>query len=310
MANLTPSWGTCHVDGTWVSGNHNALRPGGFTVTYPRTRNIKQKAIAPAGVYATGALNTDPGTPLPSGDTDPIVGKSFSMDLPATDDPDLRDALKVQIDITFGDGGKSETYIIDLPTGGTIHLDELQPTSIGTITQTTSSLKLGKPGGVALLDAAGDVIDADGNKVVAGGGGTGTVTSVNGQFPVDGEVALTAGDVGADAAGAAAAAVSAHAGAADPHPQYLTPAEASAAYAPASLAGTVATLASDTTDALDARSEDVYWDPDSRTWGARSASTRPVTWWSTNDPTATVPNPGTGLHVGDEWKAHKLQPDA
>lgn len=49
MANLTPSWGTCHVDGTWVSGNHNALRPGGFTVTYPRTRNIKQKAIAPAG---------------------------------------------------------------------------------------------------------------------------------------------------------------------------------------------------------------------------------------------------------------------
>lgn len=42
----------------------------------------------------------------------------------------------------------------------------------------------------------------------------------------------TAADVGADAAGTAASAVSAHAAASDPHPQYLTPTEGDAAYAP------------------------------------------------------------------------------
>ena len=59
------------------------------------------------------------------------------------------------------------------------------------------------------------------------------VSSVNGQ---GGVVVLDAADVGADAAGtattAAAAAVAAHTALADPHPQYLTPAEASSAYAP------------------------------------------------------------------------------
>lgn len=71
---------------------------------------------------------------------------------------------------------------------------------------------------------AAPVISASG----AGGGG-GAVDSVNGQTGV---VVLDAADVGADVAGAATAAVAAHTAAPDPHPQYLTPAEASSAYAP------------------------------------------------------------------------------
>ena len=43
---------------------------------------------------------------------------------------------------------------------------------------------------------------------------------------------MDAADVGADVAGAATAAVAAHTDLSDPHPQYLTPAEASSAYAP------------------------------------------------------------------------------
>lgn len=42
----------------------------------------------------------------------------------------------------------------------------------------------------------------------------------------------TAWEIGAEPSGAAAAAVAAHVAAADPHPQYLTPAEAGAAYSP------------------------------------------------------------------------------
>ena len=71
---------------------------------------------------------------------------------------------------------------------------------------------------------AAPVISASG-----GGGGGGAVDSVNGQTGV---VVLDAADVGADVAGAATAAVAAHTAASDPHTQYLTPAEASSAYAP------------------------------------------------------------------------------
>lgn len=206
MANLTPSQGTCRVDGIWISGDHTKLRPGTFTVRYPRTRNSKQKAIVPAGVFATGPLNTDPGTP-PTGDLDPIVGKSFSMDLPSTTDPDLRDAGKVQIDIAFGDGGASETYVLDLPEGGTIHLDELNPTIIGAIpAPSTSSLKLGKAGGVALLNDAGQVVDATGTPVTASG--SGTVTAVAGVAPVSGNVPLAPADIGAASAASVASSIS------------------------------------------------------------------------------------------------------
>lgn len=65
--------------------------------------------------------------------------------------------------------------------------------------------------------------------VGGGTGGSGAVSSVNGQI---GHVVLDAADVGADPAGtgasAASAAVAAHVAAADPHPQYTTAAEAAA----------------------------------------------------------------------------------
>lgn len=206
MTNMTPSLQYCRVIGRWITGDHAGLRPGTYTATYPRTRNTKQKAIAPAGVYAKGALNTDPGTPLPVADTDPIVGASFNMLLPATDDADLRDALKVQLDFTFGDGGASETYVIDLPSNGTIYLDDIQPTVIGAIpAPTASSLKLGLAGGVALLNGAGQVIDAAG-VAVTGGGGAGTVTAVNGKTPVSGVITLVPSDIGAATSNAAATA--------------------------------------------------------------------------------------------------------
>ena len=67
-----------------------------------------------------------------------------------------------------------------------------------------------------------------------GGSGGGAVDSVNGQTGV---VVLDATDVGADASGTADSAVAAHVAATNPHPEYLTPAEGDAAYAPTAHVG-------------------------------------------------------------------------
>ena len=56
--------------------------------------------------------------------------------------------------------------------------------------------------------------------------------------------AVTAVQVGADLAGTAVAAIVAHEGASDPHPQYLTPAEADAAYAAIGSAAAVSNVIS------------------------------------------------------------------
>lgn len=80
-------------------------------------------------------------------------------------------------------------------------------------------------------------------RVLGGGGGSGTVKSVNTKAPDGaGAVTLTADDVGADASGAASSAVATHEAAADPHPQYLTPEEGDARYAPATAATGVSSV--------------------------------------------------------------------
>lgn len=201
MANLIPSWQTCRVQGIWVTADRQGLRAGKYKVRFPRLRNIKQKAIVPAGLIDQGALSLDAGLPLPVADTDPIVGKSLNILVPATTDPDTRETFQATIEITFDDditGANSETYVIDLPSGGTINLDDYQPSVVGKVTSTpAASLKIGLPGGLATLDGAGKVPLS---QLPSGGigGGIGTVVTINTESPDGaGNVTLSANDVGA-----------------------------------------------------------------------------------------------------------------
>lgn len=174
MPNLTPSWATCRLVGIWLSGDHTAMRAGNYRITYPRAVNSKQRAMVPAGLFATGQLNTNPGTPLPSGDTDLLAANSIDLYIPATDDPDIPQAIQATVVISFADGADSETYIIDAPSGGTVRLDQLVPTAASV---QTSNLKVGVAGGVATLDSSGKVPAAQ-LPTSNGGGGGGTQANI------------------------------------------------------------------------------------------------------------------------------------
>lgn len=56
MTNLVPSWQTCRVIGTWLTGDHAAMRPGTYKIEYPRLTNTKQQVVVPGGVFAQAAL--------------------------------------------------------------------------------------------------------------------------------------------------------------------------------------------------------------------------------------------------------------
>lgn len=101
---------------------------------------------------------------------------SFAIDLPATDDPQWQplDPYRVQVAVN----GYVYYGVLAVPydTVGTLQLaDHLQPESTPAEPLSTFLLSAsrGAPGGVAPLDADGDVTDAAGNKITGGGGGGG-----------------------------------------------------------------------------------------------------------------------------------------
>ena len=189
MAAPTPSWNLVRVYGTW-RGMDGALRAGTYKVTLPaRITNTTDDAIIPAGTYASGALQT-------------AVDGSPSLDVlvPATDDPDNAETgWKVSILVSFTDAA-AELYVIDVPVANRPVVDGGNGAGVNlrtvvlsaSIPQQVALYKVGVPGGLAQLDASGQVIDANGDPVTGTGGGA--VDSVNGQVGV---VVLTAADVSA-----------------------------------------------------------------------------------------------------------------
>lgn len=167
MATPTPSWNPVRVYGRWRNLD-GTLKAGTYKVTLPvRITNSADDVIIPAGVLMQGALQTASGT-----------APSLDVQVPATDDPDnLPQNWQIQIDITFADGSAAETYRVAVPLAlGTTTGLNLRTVLLPQTIPTGQILIAGIPGGLAELDVDGDVVDADGVKVV-GGGSTGPVTT-------------------------------------------------------------------------------------------------------------------------------------
>lgn len=199
MAAPSPSWNLVRVFGTWLKQD-GTLRAGKFKVTVPvRVTNSTDDTIIPAGVYASGNLQTaDPMEP------------SLDVLVPATDDPDNEQTgWKLQVEVTFPDA-TNEKYVIDVPVadrpvddGGTGNGVNLRTVALSQNLPTQqANYRVGVPGGLAKLNSEGQVIDADGNPVTGGEGGAGTQGPKGdpGEDGADGEsayeIAVAAGFVG------------------------------------------------------------------------------------------------------------------
>lgn len=152
------SWATTRVYGTW-HGQAGGMLAGTYKVTIPaRVTNTTDDVIIPKGTYAQGSLNTTPGDP------------SFDLEIPCNDDPDNSpNGWQPVVEITFSASGvDGEKYLLDTPVGVEVNLRTVVLAS--TIPNAQDVLIRGVPGGLAELDADGDVIDAAGEKVTAGSG--------------------------------------------------------------------------------------------------------------------------------------------
>lgn len=156
MPTPAPSWNTVRVFGTWVNQD-GSLKTGTYKVEMPvRVTNATDDVIIPKGVFATGVLNTTPGVP------------SLVVEIPASDDPDnFPTGFQPILTVTFSDA-PGEVYALDLPvalSGDPVGLDLRTVVLLDTLPAPVAVLVKGVPGGLAELNADGDVVDADGNVV-------------------------------------------------------------------------------------------------------------------------------------------------
>ena len=157
----TESWSKCRVHGTWMDAEGNRLPGSVVTTISARVTNTVENAIIPAGKYMPGCVKLGISASAPS----------LDFQCPATDDPDIPEVgWGMTVIVTFDDPRiKSETYVLDtIPSGGVIDLRTIIPTTVASPLG-AASLKVGRPGGVALLNADGVVVNADGTPIASSG---------------------------------------------------------------------------------------------------------------------------------------------
>lgn len=139
-----PSWNTCRVYGTWHRLD-GTMRAGTYKITLPvRVTNATDDVIIPAGVVATGELNTTAGVP------------SLDVQVPANNDPDNSpNGWQAVVEVTFHDAA-GEKYVIDTPVDGEVNLRTV--VLAASIPVPKDVLIRGVPGGLAELDAEGKVV--------------------------------------------------------------------------------------------------------------------------------------------------------
>ena len=155
------SWNLVRVYGTW-HGMDGSLKAGNYTVQYPnRVTSTTDDVIVPAGTFATGMLQTSN-----------LSAPSLDVMIPATDDPSLaQTGLTATITVTFSDYSTVESYVITVPyanrpvaSGGTgVGVDLRTVVLPQNIAPANPLYKVGVAGGLAQLNSAGKVINADGN---------------------------------------------------------------------------------------------------------------------------------------------------
>ena len=162
------SWNLVRVYGTWRNMN-GTMKSGTYRIAIPvRVTNTTDDSIIPAGVFTTGDLSTVEGNP------------SMSVMVPSTNDPDIAETgFKIQVTVTFADANP-ENYVLDVPYSNRPTADggNNQGVNLRTIVitpnfpQLVANYKVGVAGGLALLNSAGQVVDANGNVGTGGGGVT------------------------------------------------------------------------------------------------------------------------------------------
>lgn len=161
---VLPSWGTHRVYATFRSLADGSWLAGTVTVSLPvDVHSITDDAIIPKGRHLQQPLNTDSGSP------------SLDINVPASDDPDnLPQDFYVEIIVQLTEPRVTYTYKIPTPLGGETNLRTvLDPKSV----TVDGPLFVGVAGGLARLSSDGlSVLNADGDPISTGGGGT-TLTS-------------------------------------------------------------------------------------------------------------------------------------
>lgn len=163
-----PAWNLVRVYGTW----HNldgTKKAGSYKVTIAqRVTSITDNVMIPAGAFISGSLTSPAGVP------------SLDIMVPAVDDPDISpQGATIVLEVTFSDGSAPEKFNLSPSINGPdVNLRTIiLPSSAPVV---SSLLYRGVPGGIAELDADGDVIDADGFKVTVGDAGSGgALTTLN-----------------------------------------------------------------------------------------------------------------------------------
>lgn len=157
------SWSLVRVYGTWTD-HQGMLLAGNYKIKVPtRLTNSADDIIIPAGVFASGTLNTTAGVP------------SLSVLCPSTDDPDIQqDGWLLEVEVTFTFGLAGEKYVIEVPIanrpledGGNglgVNLRTIALTS--QLPPQVAMYGVGVAGGLATLSEDGlAVLDADGNPI-------------------------------------------------------------------------------------------------------------------------------------------------
>lgn len=163
MAAPAPAWNLIRCYGTW-NNLDGTKKAGAYRVSIPqRVSDATDDVIIPAGIFLNGSLNTG-------------AGPSLDILIPAVDDPDISPQnWAVNVTVNFNDGSAPETFNLQPSvSGGAVNLRTIVlPSNAPPLTEL---LFRGVPGGLAELDADGDVTNAAGAKILGGGGGTGTGT--------------------------------------------------------------------------------------------------------------------------------------
>lgn len=155
----SPSWNLVRVFGTWRNLD-GSPKKGVYKVSIPvKITNATDNSTIPAGTFSTGILSQDAGNP------------SLDIMVPSTDDPDVQQTgWQVSVEVSFADKSKSERLRIDVPyadrpvsdggTGNGVNLRGFVTPDAIPIKDV--HLKVGVPGGIALLNAEGNALNADG----------------------------------------------------------------------------------------------------------------------------------------------------